>query len=114
NKNLFQVSASNELIEAEGAGDWESKMQALKGKTVAVPGMGGSAGLTMLGLLRSAGLDPDNDVTVISVTTIPAAIAQLEEGTIDAFIYIAPAAQLIENAGAGGLYVDIANDAPSE
>jgi NitT/TauT family transport system substrate-binding protein len=114
NKSLFQISASNELLAAEGDGDWESKMQALKGKTVAVPGIGGSAGLVMVGLLRAAGLDPDKDVTLISITTVPAATAQFEQGKIDAFIYIAPGAQQLEKAGVGGLYLDIANDAPSE
>jgi ABC-type nitrate/sulfonate/bicarbonate transport system substrate-binding protein len=114
NKSLFQISASNELLKAEGDGDWKSKMQALKGKTVAVPGIGGSAGLVMVGLLRAAGLDPDKDVTLISITTVPAATAQFEQGKIDAFIYIAPGAQQVEKAGVGGLYLDIANDAPPE
>ncbi len=89
-------------------------MQALQGKTIAVPGIGGSASLTMNGLLSAAGLDPDNDVTIISVTTIPAAVSQLENGAIDAFIYIAPAADQIASAGVGGLYLDIANEAPPE
>ncbi|GAA1505728.1 ABC transporter substrate-binding protein [Nocardioides humi] len=112
NKNLFQISASKELLSVEG--DWKAKMTALKGRTIAVPGIGGSASLTMTGLLESAGLDPEKDVTIVSVTTIPAAVSQLEQGTIDAFIYIPPAANVIENAGAGGLYLDIANDGPEE
>lgn len=112
NKNLFQISASNELLGTEG--DWEAKIRALEGRTIAVPGIGGSASLTMNGLLSAAGLDPDKDVTIISVTTTPAAVSQLENGAIDAFIYIAPAADQIEAAGVGGLYVDIANEAPDE
>ncbi|GAA5063598.1 ABC-type nitrate/sulfonate/bicarbonate transport system substrate-binding protein [Thermocatellispora tengchongensis] len=110
NKSLFQISARGDLLGVRG--DWKAKVQALRGKTVGVPGIGSSADHVMRGLLREAGLTPGTDVTLISVTTGQAAIAQFQQKALDAFINVAPAAHLIEKAGAGGLYVDIANEAP--
>ncbi len=110
NKSLFQISARGDLLGVRG--DWKAKAEALRGKTVGVPGIGSSADTVMRGLLREAGLVPDKDVTLISVTTGQAAIAQFQQKALDAFINVAPAAHLIEKSGSGGLYLDIANEAP--
>ncbi|WP_176955421.1 ABC transporter substrate-binding protein [Sinosporangium album] len=110
NKSLFQVSARGDLLGVKG--DWKAKVQALRGKKVGVPGIGSSGDIVMRGLLREAGLTPDKDVTLISITTGQAAIAQFQQKALDAFINVAPTAHLIEKAGVGGLYVDIANEAP--
>ncbi|MBN9109410.1 MAG: ABC transporter substrate-binding protein [Pseudonocardia sp.] len=110
NRNLFQISARAGLTAPTG--DWKSKIEALRGRTVAVPGIGSSADRVLRGLLREAGLDPDKDVTIVAVSTSQAAIAQFQQNALDALINVAPAADIIAKAGAGALYLDVAEEAP--
>ena len=71
----------------------------LRGKKVAVSGFGGASHQRMLILLRSAGLDPQKDVDVISVGDAGLRMDQLRLGAIDATVLTAPNCFIAERAG---------------
>src|SRR5262245_22981211 len=54
----------------------------LKGKSVAVSAPGSSSAISMRLAARRLGLDPDRDVTMLSMGTGPERIAALEAGTV--------------------------------
>src|ERR1043166_1684322 len=76
-----------------------ASIRELKGKKVAVSGFGGASHQRMLILLRSAGLDPQKDVNVISVGDGGLRMDQLRLGAIDATVLTAPNCFIAERAG---------------
>ena len=71
----------------------------LKGKKVAVSGFGGASHQRMLIVLRSAGLDPQKDVNILSVGDAGLRMDQLRLGAIDATVLTAPNCFVAERAG---------------
>ena len=71
----------------------------LKGKKLAVSGFGGASHQRMLVILRGAGLDPQNDVNIISVGDAGLRMDQLRLGVIDATVLTAPHCFVAERAG---------------
>ena len=76
-----------------------ASIRELKGKKVAVSGFGGASHQRMLIVLRSAGLDPQKDVTIISVGDAGLRMDQLRLGAIDATVLTAPHCFVAERAG---------------
>ncbi len=71
----------------------------LKGKKLAVSGFGGASHQRMLIVIRSAGLDPQKDVNIISVGDAGLRMDQLRLGVIDATVLTAPHCFVAERAG---------------
>ena len=71
----------------------------LRGKKLAVSGFGGASHQRMLIILRSAGLDPQKDVNIISVGDAGLRMDQLRLGAIDATVLTAPHCFVAERAG---------------
>ena len=71
----------------------------LKGKKLAVSGFGGASHQRMLIIIRSAGLDPQKDVNIISVGDAGLRMDQLRVGAIDATVLTAPHCFVAERAG---------------
>lgn len=71
----------------------------LRGKKLAVSGFGGASHQRMLIVLRSAGLDPQKDVNIISVGDAALRMDQLRLGAIDATVLTAPHCFVAERAG---------------
>ena len=71
----------------------------LKGKKLAVSGFGGASHQRMLIILRSAGLDPQKDVNIISVGDAGLRMDQLRLGAIDATVLTAPHCFVAERLG---------------
>jgi NitT/TauT family transport system substrate-binding protein len=71
----------------------------LKGKKLAVSGFGGASHQRMLIILRSAGLDPQKDVSILSVGDAGLRMDQLRLGVIDATVLTAPHCFVAERAG---------------
>jgi NitT/TauT family transport system substrate-binding protein len=71
----------------------------LKGKKLAVSGFGGASHQRMLIILRSAGLDPQKDVNIISVGDAGLRMDQLRLGAIDATVLTAPNCFVAERLG---------------
>jgi NitT/TauT family transport system substrate-binding protein len=76
-----------------------TSMRELRGKKLAVSGFGGASHQRMLILLRSAGLDPQKDVNIISVGDAGLRMDQLRLGAIDATVLTAPNCFVAERAG---------------
>lgn len=74
-------------------------IQQLKGKKLAVSGFGGASHQRLLTILRKAGLDPNTDVTVLSVGEARLRLEQLRLGVIDATVLTAPNNFIAERAG---------------
>ena len=74
-------------------------IQELKGKKLAVSGFGGASHQRLLMILRKAGLDPNNDVNILSVGEARLRLEQLRLGAIDATVLTAPHNFVAERVG---------------
>lgn len=87
---------------------FQQKMDALKGKTIGVSGIGAGTDHTLLAALAAAGV-PANDVHIIGVGTTESGLGQLEAGRIDGYVDFARSGvQIISSAGAGHEYINFA------
>ncbi|HEY2989588.1 MAG TPA: ABC transporter substrate-binding protein [Candidatus Binatia bacterium] len=71
----------------------------LKGKKLAVSGFGGASHQRLLLILDKAGLNPNTDVTILSVGDARLRLEQLRVGAIDATVLTAPNNFMAERAG---------------
>ena len=83
----------------------------LKGKTVAVPGMGTSHHVVVASMAAYVGLDPRKDLTFVTPPTAEA-IRLLAEGKIDAMIGFPPEPQEIRARKIGHVVVNTTVDRP--
>jgi NitT/TauT family transport system substrate-binding protein len=74
-------------------------MAELKGKKLAVSGFGGASHQRLLLILGKAGLNPNTDVTILSVGDARLRLEQLRVGAIDATVLTAPNNFMAERAG---------------
>ncbi len=88
----------------------EEKLQALKGATIGVSALGGAQDRIARWLADRAGLDPEADLEIVLVGPPPALRAGLENGNIDGFVLTAPTGQLVEEAGAGTVLVELGSE----
>ena len=71
----------------------------LKGKKLAVSGFGGASHQRLLIILRKAGVNPNTDVTILSVGDARLRLEQLRVGAIDATVLTAPNNFMAERVG---------------
>ncbi len=83
----------------------------LKGKTIAVPDLGGSQHVFLAIMLTYVGLDPHKDVNWVTSTNAES-MRLLEEGKIDAFLAIPPQAQELRAKKIGHVVVNTMMDRP--
>lgn len=77
------VPPDSDVPTIEDAGSSDTVLRALRGKTVGVIALGGSADLVFRGALAEAGVDA-NDVTIVASGVGQAAVTSLESGQVDA------------------------------
>lgn len=109
---IIQASVMNNLpirvVSVNSVLDWSVAVQAdgsvkkiadLKGKNIGIVSLA-SGGMPMLkGLLRSGGLDPDKDVTIVAVGTGAPALAALQSDRVQGLMFWRTALVGFENAG---------------
>jgi NitT/TauT family transport system substrate-binding protein len=83
----------------------------LKGKTVAVPGMGSSHHLIVASMAAYIGLDPRSDLTFVTPPTAEA-MQLLAEGKIDAMIGFPPEPQELRARQIGHVVINMTTDRP--
>lgn len=110
NRSIFQIAARGDLLEVDGT--WEEKVQALEGRKVGVPGIGGGAHNTLRLLMQAVGMDPDEDVQIIQLQGIQPAIAQFQEGAIDAMVTVPPQPLVMDSMGIGDVFIDVGDEVP--
>jgi NitT/TauT family transport system substrate-binding protein len=83
----------------------------LKGKTVAVPALGGFQHVFLASIVTYVGLDPAKDITWV-IHPPAEAVRLFAEGTIDAFLGFPPQAQELRAQGIGHVVVNSSIDRP--
>ncbi|TMH34505.1 MAG: ABC transporter substrate-binding protein [Betaproteobacteria bacterium] len=83
----------------------------LKGKTVAVPGMGTSHHMVVVSMAAYVGLDPRSDITFVTPATAEA-IQLLAEGKIDAMMGFPPEPQELRARQIGHVVINTTTDRP--
>jgi NitT/TauT family transport system substrate-binding protein len=83
----------------------------LKGKTVAVPGLGSSHYLYVASIAAYVGLDPQNDIKFVTPPVADSA-RMLAEGQIDAVIGFPPVSQELRASKIGHVVIDSRVDKP--
>src|SRR5437773_11257117 len=83
----------------------------LKGKTVAVPGMGTSHHMVVVSMAAYVGLDPRSDITFVTPATAEA-IQLLAEGKIDAMMGFPPETQELRARQIGHVVINTTTDRP--
>jgi len=89
----------------------QDRLQALRGRTIAVNDMGGSAGDFIRGLLARGGLK-EGDVTLINMPSGAARLAALKAGRIDAALSYPPEPETATLEGYGKLFISALEDLP--
>lgn len=87
-------------------GDVKAVLRQFRGKVVGVPAKGSIQDSMLRDVLRSAGLVPDEDVTVLNVQAAPSLPDMLAAGDIDAMIVWPPFGTKAVMAGSGKVLVD--------
>ena len=89
NRAMFWLYAKPEIHDVKG----------LKNKRVGVSGIGSGPDSLMREILRLNGLDPNRDVTVLSLGVMPTIFAGLQSGIVDAAMLSPPVTFKAEEAG---------------
>jgi NitT/TauT family transport system substrate-binding protein len=87
-------------------GDLKSVLEQFRGKVIGVPAKGSIQDSIIRDVLRSAGLVPDKDVTVLNVQAAPSLPDMLAKGDIDAMVAWPPFGTKAVMAGSGKVLVD--------
>ena len=103
----------NEIPVAHNASELPRTLRALKGKTIGVPSLGVSAHLEFQALLRGVSMDPEKDVTFISVNPGDASEAAIRAGTVDLVYSSINTSQQIEESGTGTTVFTTLDDGPA-
>ena len=88
--------------------DWKAKALALKGLTIGVTSVGGSIAQTAKYILKSAGLDPDDDVRLTAIGVDSAAwVAAMQNKQLDAMCSGVPIPHAVFAANAAVPYINV-------
>ena len=118
--NLLRVDEGDPVVFLAGAHvgcfelvgtDRVRAIRDLKGKTVAVPGLGSSQHVYLASMVAYVGLDPRTDITWVP-HSLADAVRLLTEEKIDAFLATPPAAQELRAKGIGHVVVNSTLDRP--
>ena len=88
-----------------------ARIASLKGKTIAVNDIGGSAGDFVRELLRRGGLG-ERDAVLINISSAPGRLAALKAKRVDALVGYAPEPETAMLEGYGEILIDSASDMP--
>jgi NitT/TauT family transport system substrate-binding protein len=105
----LQVTARKDWLSRVGVSlqsKLEDKLKALKGARIGAATVAGGPTQYMRYLLRSAGIDPDQDVKILPVGFGPARMAALRTNQVDVTIGDAPEADQVELEGFGELFLN--------
>jgi NitT/TauT family transport system substrate-binding protein len=117
---ILRIDAGDPLVILTGthAGCFElfatehiRSVKELKGKTVAVPGMGSSHHLIVASMAAYIGLDPRSDLTFVTPSTTEA-MQLLADGKIDAMIGFPPEPQELRARQIGHVLINMTTDRP--
>jgi NitT/TauT family transport system substrate-binding protein len=117
---LFQLEAGDPVVLLAGVhvGCFElfgteqvRAIRDLKGKAVAVNGLGGSDHVLLASMAAYVGLDPRQDIRWV-ISPPAEAVQRLTGGTIDAFMAFPPQAQELRAKGVGHVVVNSSVDRP--
>jgi NitT/TauT family transport system substrate-binding protein len=89
----------------------EQRIKSLKGKTIGVNDVGGSAGDFVRELLRRGGMKED-DVTIINLPSSAGRLAAIKASRIDAAVAYSPEPETALVEGFGETYIDALKDIP--
>ncbi len=106
NRPLNNLIIRKDLTAPEG--DLTTRIQRLKGLRVALPSAGGS-GEKMLGVLAQKGaLKLPGDISTVYLGSEPGSyLAAFQRGVVDAALPVEPAGVMVQQAGAGRIYIDL-------
>ena len=99
--SAFSIVARPDIMATPG------DMKALKGKTVATPGIGRPAAYVLKSLLKEAGLDAENDVTYVEQPPGPEGVAVWEQRKPDFAIVNEPVTSAILARGTAKMFLDL-------
>jgi NitT/TauT family transport system substrate-binding protein len=114
---VVQRSTVGQLVGHTGSGlqpdlPWPQAITQLKGKTIAVSVLGGGNDQFLLGLLGAAGLS-QGDVKRVAAGSVPAIVATLGGGKVDAALAPQPQAAQIVDSGSGFTFFKLGNTDPN-
>lgn len=90
NVQAITVGSDIAVIAREGTGIEEGDVQSLAGKKIGITAPGGGFDKTLRALLKTNGLDPDNDLDIIGLGGTANAVAAMESGNVDAVTFSEP------------------------
>lgn len=110
NRPVNNVIASDKLMAGSEKLNVEDKIKRLKGTRVAMPSAGGS-GEKMLGFLATKyGLTLPGEITSVYLgAEAPSYVAAFQRDIIDAALPFEPAGVLVQQGGAGKIYLNVMN-----
>lgn len=113
NRSAWTVYASDSDPDLAGTtSDNPKGLKALEGKRIGVTGINAGTDLTLQGVLSADGIDPQKDVNRIGVGLLTAAVGQLENGGLDAYVFGDPATDVLGDGLAHPFY-DVSTGPPS-
>jgi NitT/TauT family transport system substrate-binding protein len=90
------------------------RIRVLKGRKFGISQPNVPGDVYMRAMLRNNGLDPQRDVSIVRVGTIPGLFAAMKSGQIDGFMLSPPSPQEAEETGVGKIWIRLtANEVPS-
>jgi ABC-type nitrate/sulfonate/bicarbonate transport system substrate-binding protein len=89
----------------------KDRIASIKGKSIAVNDIGGSAGDFVRELLRRGGLG-ERDATLINISSTPGRLSALKTKRVDALVGYAPEPETAMIEGFGSILIDSASDIP--
>lgn len=103
---MFNIIAQSDLELPNKNAPFPKQLVDLKGKKVGLPGPKGAAGYAMLAdMFKRAGLDPENDLTIIGMAGATPLMAAFKAKRVDAIMETAPIRALLGSEN----YVMLAN-----
>jgi ABC-type nitrate/sulfonate/bicarbonate transport system substrate-binding protein len=107
------VIAGNKLLQQTGLSEsspLEAKVKALVGKKIGVVSTTGQTGGLVSFLFHLFGLNASKDTTLVSIgNNVPAALAALKTGRVDALSFFKPVGETVETQGLGHIFISPLN-----
>lgn len=110
NRPVNNIVANDKLYAAGKDLGIEAKVKALKGLRVGLPSANGSGEKMLKVLARKYGMALPGDIQTVYLGSEPGSyLAAFQRGLIDAALPVEPAGVLVQQAGAGHIYLDMMN-----
>ncbi|MBI4506434.1 MAG: ABC transporter substrate-binding protein [Chloroflexi bacterium] len=89
----------------------QGDIKALKGLKLGITGPGSGSDVTLRGVLRDNGLEPDKDVTIVAVGAGPSSVAAMKAKQIDGMITFEPNLAMAFDQGVAKMFLDLRDPA---